>query len=200
MNMDARQIREELGRARSAYQKKETVRALTALITALRAALSLPGGLPSDIRSLLREVVQLVGKDELVLPHIADAPLAYQQGKERQLLSLLVTVHNEVVARMNAEDYETAAARKLRIDQALNQGVRSLEAKKLSEADEYFQQAIANYRDEHRVFYYIGKLLFDAGANKRALFYLRKGAEQAPEDAEMSTLMNVAAQAVRQAG
>jgi tetratricopeptide (TPR) repeat protein len=197
--MDVRQIREELGRVKSAYQKKDSVRALSTLINALKAALALPGGLPSDVRSPLREAVQLVGKDELVQPH-APEPLVYQPGQERRLLSLLLTVHKEVLAQMNTEDYETASARKLRMDQALNQGLRSLEAGRLSEADEYFQQAIANYRDESRVFHYIGKLLLDAGAAKRALFYLRKGVEQAPGDAGMSALMNAALQAVREAG
>ena len=188
--MDARQIREELGRAKSAYQKKDTLRALVTLINALKAALSLPGGLPLDVRSSLREAVQLVGKDELVQP-CAPTPLVYQPGEERPLLGRLIAVHKEVVAQMNTEDYETASARKLRIDQALNQGLRSLEAKRVSEADEYFQQAVANCRDECRVFYYIGKSLLDAGAGKRALFYLRNGVEAAPEDVEMAALLRL---------
>jgi predicted Zn-dependent protease len=69
----------------------------------------------------------------------------------------------------------------------------------VSEADEYFQQALANYRDENRVFFYIGKSLVEANAAKRAVPYLRKGVGVAPEDEEMHEMLEKAELAVKAA-
>ena len=192
--MDIRQIREYLGRVKPYYLKNDTLRALSALINGLKGALALPGGLPVDVRSPLREAVQMMCKDALVKKH-SEVQLAYQQGQERQLLTALLTMYQHIDAELNSEDDATATARKLRLDQALNQGLRSLEAGRVSEADEYFQKALANYRDECRVFFYIGKSLLEANAVKRALFYLRKGAEADPNDEELVALLEKANQA-----
>lgn len=194
--MDIRQVRECLGRVKPYYLKNETLRALGALVSGLKGALSLPGGLTTDVRGPLREAVQLMARDELVKKRLP-AQLMYQQGQERQLLQTLVSIHKDIEAELNSEPYEVAAARKLRLDQALNQGLKSLQAGRVSEADEYFQQAAGNYRDEHRLFLYIGKSLLEAGAGKRALPYLRKGIEVTPDDAEMAAVLAEAAQAVK---
>jgi tetratricopeptide (TPR) repeat protein len=200
MAMDIRQIREHLGRVKAYYLKNETLRSMDALINGLKGALTLPGGLPTNVRSPLREAVQLVAKEDLVKKRVpAATPLMYQQGQERQLLAVLMDLRKEIDEDLNSEDYETAAARKLRLDQALNQGLRSLEAGRVSEADEYFQQALANYRDEHRVFFYIGTSLVEANAAKRAMPYLRKGVAAAPDDEEMAAMLETANQAIKAA-
>ena len=198
MAMNILQIREHLGRVKAYYLKNETLRALASLINGLRGALALPGGLPTDVRGPLREAVQMVSRDELVKKH-SEVQLAYQQGQERQLLAALMTLHQNIEAELNTEDDATATARKLRLDQALNQGLRSLEAGRVSEADEYFQQALANYRDEHRMFFYIGKSLVEANVPKRALPYLRKGLETNPDDEEMTAMLEKANQAIKAA-
>ncbi|MDR2726919.1 MAG: hypothetical protein LBC10_02880 [Deltaproteobacteria bacterium] len=198
MAMDIRQIRENLGRVKPYYLKNETLRALAALINGLKGALTLPGGLPTDVRAPLREAVQLMTRDELVKKH-TEVRLAYQQGEERQLLTALVALHHNIETELNSENDATAIARKQRLDQALNQGLRSLEAGRVSEADEYFQQAVANYRDEHRLFFYIGKSLLEADAAKRSVPYLRKGVETNPDDNEMSAMLEKANQAVKAA-
>ena len=198
MATSIRQIREDLGRVKPYYLKNETQRALTSLISGLKGALALPGGLPTDVRGPLREALQLIARDELVKKY-GEGQLAYQQGQERQLLTALLTVQQKIEAELNSEDDETAIARKLRLDQALNQGMRSLEAGRVSEADEYFQQAMGNYRDEKRMFFYIGKSLVEANAPKRAVPYLRKGLEVDPDDDEMSEMLEKANQAIRTA-
>ena len=196
--MDLRQIWENLGRVKPYYLRNETLRALSSLIAGVQGSLTLAGGLPTDVRSPLREAVQLMCRDELVKKH-SEVQLAYQQGQERQLLTTLTTLYRHIEAELNSEDDATAMARKQRLDQALNQGLRSLEAGRVSEADEYFQAAVANYRDERRLFFYIGKSLMDANAAKRAVPYLRRGAEINPDDAEMSALLAQAAQAAKAA-
>ena len=193
--MDIRQIREHMGRVKAYYLKNETLRALASLISGLKGALALPGGLPADVRGPLREAVQLLARDELIKKHAGQ--LMYQQGQERQLLAVMMRLRDVIEAELNSEDEAVSAARKLRLDQALNQGLRSLEAGRVSEADEYFQQALVNCRDEYRAYFYIGKSLLEANAAKRSLPYLRKGVEACPDDAEMSAMLEKANQAVR---
>ncbi len=194
--MDMRQVREHLGRVKPYYLKNETLRALTALITGLKGALTLPGGISTAVRAPLREAVQFMARDEMVKKRLP-AQLMYQQGQERQLLGLLVRLHQDIEAELNSEDYETASQRKQQLDHALNQGLRSLESGRVSEADEYFHQAVGFYRDEHRVFFYIGKSLIEANAPKRAIPYLRKGLEAVPEDEEMTAMLERATQLAR---
>ena len=194
--MDIRQIREHLGRVKPYYLKNETLRALGSLISGLRGAVALPGGLPADVRGPLREAVQLMARDDLIKKRLA-IPLMYQQGQERQLLGMLAKLHQEIETELNTEDDATASGRKLRLDQAINQGLRSLEAGRVSEADDYFQQAVANYRDEHRMFFYIGKSLVEANAAKRSVPYLRKGMEVSPDDAEMAAMLEKANQIIK---
>lgn len=196
--MDIRQVREHLGRVKPYYLKNETLRALGALVSGLKGALSLPGGLTSDVRGPLREAVQLISRDEMIKKRLP-VQLMYQQGQERQLLALLTKLHKDIDDELNTEPREVAAARKLRLDHALNQGMRSLEAGRVSEADEYFQQALTNYRDERSLFMYIGKALVGAGAYKRSLPYLRKGQEVNPDNAEIPELIEKANQGIKAA-
>jgi hypothetical protein len=196
--MDIRQVREYLGRVKPYYLKNETLRALAALISGLKGALGMPGGIPTPVRGSIREAVQLMARDEMVKKRLP-VQLMYQQGQERQLLVLLAKLHKEIDEELNREDYDTAKTRKQSLDHTMNQGLRSLEGGRVSEADEYFHEALKFYRDEHRLFFYIAKSLVDAGAAKRALPYLKKGLELAPGDAEMTALLDRANQLIREA-
>jgi hypothetical protein len=97
MVMDVRQVREYLGRVKAYYLKNEALLSMDALISGLKGALTLPGGLPVDVRSPLREAVQLVAKEDLVKKRVpAATPLMYQQGQERQLLAVLTDLRKEI--------------------------------------------------------------------------------------------------------
>ena len=194
--MDMRQVREHLGRVKPYYLKNETLRALNSLITGLKGALLLPGGIPTPVRGSVREAVQLMSRDEMVKKRLP-AQFMYQSGQERQLLAMLINIYKNIETELNTEDYETTSQRKQQLDNTLNQGLRSLEAGRIPEADEYFHQALTHYRDEHRLFFFIAKSLIEADAPKRAVPFLRKGLEVIPNDAEMAALLDRATQMIK---
>lgn len=189
--MDLRKIRENLGRIKVYYLKGDTLRALGAAVVALKA-LAVPGVvLPVDVRGLLREGVQLLARDKDV-KRLLKTPLMYQPGQERALLLHLAQVYKQLEEEAGREDHDAALARKRRLDQALNVGQRLLAQGKASEADASFQEALAFYRDEHRVFQLVGKWLLDAGQPRRALSYLRKAVELEPDNAVARDLLDAA--------
>lgn len=189
--MDTRAIREQLGRVKPYYLRNETLRALNAALMGVKGVAAL-GMAPSlDIRGAIREAVQLLSRDEQV-KKLLKAPLAYQPGQERQLLAALAALYKAYLEEMNREDHDAALARKQKLDQAFNLGIKLLGQGQVSEADAAFAEAITHYRDEHRVFVLIGKALLGAGEDKRALPYLRRGMEVCPEDPDLRTLLETA--------
>ena len=182
--MNPREIREQLGRVKPYYLRNEPLRALAAAISGLRGLGSTQP--TTDMRSLIREATQLLGRDEEIRKHAPN--LAYQPGQERAILLQLVNAYKAMHAASETEDHDTALARKIKLDQACNLGSRLLEQGKVSEADASFTEAIASYKDEHRVFALIGKKLMAAGEVRRALPYLKRGVEASPDDEEMRAL------------
>jgi Tfp pilus assembly protein PilF len=85
-------------------------------------------------------------------------------------------------AAAHAEDHDSALARKRSLDQNINLGAKLLTQNKVSEADAAFQDALASYKDEHRAWQMIGKLLLDAGQARRAWPYLKKATELEPQN------------------
>lgn len=189
--MDIRQIRENFGRVKAYYLKNDTLRAMGVLIVGLKEAIKLSGGLPTDVRSQLREAVQFINRDEMVKKFSPNG-VSYQPSQERQLLISLVDIYKKIQEDNEKEDYEVAKERKQCLDQALNLGLKNLEAGKISEADQCFQEAISFYKNEHRIFFYIAKSLIDAGQVKRAGVYIKKGLELVPTDKEMANLQDKA--------
>lgn len=190
--MELKEIREHLGRVKVAYLRNDVMRALASAIMGVKgvASLSQP---PTDLKSLVREAVQLLARDNTI-KQFCKGSLMYTAGQERQLLAVLANTYKALIDEQNREDQEQARARKLKLDQMLNLGTRLLAQGQVSEADHAFTEAANQYRDEHRLFAFIGKALLDADEPRRALPYLKKGLEAAPEDVMLRDLL---AQAMR---
>jgi tetratricopeptide (TPR) repeat protein len=146
---------------------------------------------PTDVRSLLREGVQYLALDEAVTGRLP-APLTYQPGQESSLFVLLAQALKRMEEEAGIEGHDTALARKRQMDQALVQGQKLLAQGKVSEADASFQQAVGFYRNEHRLFQLIGKLLLDAGQPRRAVSYLKKAVETEPDNPVAGELYHTA--------
>ncbi|ABM29687.1 tetratricopeptide repeat protein [Nitratidesulfovibrio vulgaris] len=194
MTVDAKKVREHFARARAYYQRRDAVRALAAACLGVQgmASAQLSGVGLVEAQGALREVLQLFSRDAAMRAAAADlAPhgFAYQRGGEKALLAVLRIVHDELDAAGSRESYEDALARKQRIDAALLQGMRLLQQNKVSEADASFAVAVQNYRDEHRLFLCVGRLLVDAGEVRRAIPYLKRGMEVDPADETMAGLL-----------
>ncbi len=189
--MDIRAIREQLGRVKPYFLRNETLRALTAAVMGLKGVVESNTPPPADVRGLIRDAVQLLGRDELIKKHL-QGQLMYQPGSERKILVQLVDLYKKIKHELEYEGFDDAMGRKQKLDQALNMGLKLLEQGQASEADANFAEALTHYKDEHRLFLFIGKALLDAGEVRRALPYLKRGSEANPEDKEIANYLQKA--------
>ena len=194
--MNIRQIRENLGRVRTSFQRNEMLRALYCFVEGLRG---LGGNAPPmDIRGDIREALQLLVRDEQVKALLPDGQCNYTPGQEKELHALFTKIHDQLKEAAETEGRESALPRKIKLDQAYNAGKKLLEQGKVSEADASFAEAVLAYKDEHRLFYMIANLLIDAKEAVRAGPYLKKGLEALPGDPDLMELLE-RARALRQA-
>ncbi len=182
--MSVKEIKENLSRAKSYAQRQDTERAVGALINALR--LLGTKALASDLRPVMRETVQNLGRNPTI-KEIWPHPLNYQPGQEAQLLAPFAQIY-KTLCQEEEEGRDAAKSRKLRIDQTLNAGIKLLQQKRVSEADACFAEAVKNYKDEHALFGMIGKALMEVNEFRRAYPYLKRGAEVAPQNANVQAL------------
>lgn len=177
--MNARKIREDLGRVRTCIQRKDFPRALYLLNISLKELGGQPAPLPlrGDFRSAISEICN----HNVYRKHYSQ-PLAYQPGKEKELLAFFTRFYNQIMGKEEEEDYETALQRKLNLDRCFNNGKVFVSQGKLTEADECFNEAFNYYKNELAIFNMIAKTFMDAGQYVRALSYVRKGLKEKPDD------------------
>lgn len=188
--MDIRSIKENLGRIKPAYLKNNNLRALGCATLALKELVA-SGIVPTmELRSLIRENMQLLTRDDAIKKHLK-APLMYQPGQERQLLAQLASVYKTMSEEAGREAWKVAFARKQKLDQNINLGISLLEQKQASEADAAFVEAIKYIKDEYAAYRIIGKALVEAGEVRRAAPYLKKGQEMLPNDTEIAALLKI---------
>ncbi len=177
--MDVRKIKEDLGRSKATFLKGETLRSLGFAVAALKNIVKAGVPLSTELRGLVREASQLLQRDEEVKKRLK-APLIYQPGQEKQLLFVLADIYKELLAQEGREDRQAALARKQLLDKALLTGQKLLAQGKISEADAAFQEALGYYKDEHRVFQLMARLLLEAKQPVRAMGYIKRGLEVEP--------------------
>lgn len=179
-----KEIKESLGRIKAYYQRNDIKKALVSAIFALK---NLSGTVPTEIRSAIRESVQLIVRDSQIKKYI-DAPLIYQPGNENQILEKLVYVYEKIVEQEGQEEYAKSLDRKISLDKFYNEGLKSLKNKQSSEADEHFRKSLTFYKDEHHIFYMIAQALKEAGEIRRAYPYAKRGVEVSPESEKIQEL------------
>lgn len=187
-----KQVRENLGRVKAYYLRNDSARALNHMILGVKEVCRLPV-VSTEIRGLVREAVQTLSRDENLKP-VMKTPLTYTPGQERQLLAALADLFKRYLEEMDREDRDVALVRKQKIDHAYNAGLKLLEQKQASEADASFAEAVACYRDEHRLFILIGRALLGAEEPRRALPYLKRFVEIEPDNQEGLKLLQDAMQ------
>lgn len=196
MNADPLKIvRENLGRVKAYYLRNDSLRALNAMLLGIKEACRVPA-LPTDVRGLIREAAQTLSRDEN-LKSVLRAPLSYNPGQERQLLAAVADLFKRYMDLLQHEDPAAARARKQKLDQAINLGLKLLEQKQVPEADAAFTEAITYYKDEHRMFLLIGRALMAAGEVRRAIFYFKRGTEVDSDDNECLLALNAAIESRR---
>lgn len=189
--MDVQKIKEQLSRIKLYYLRNETIRALGMAVSGLKAIVKSTTPPPTELRSLLREGVQLLLHDELIQKYLS-APISYQPGQEKQLFIVLSETYKKIVEEQEKETYLKTRERKQQLDQAVNLGMKLLEQKKISEADKSFAEAITYYKDEENLFYLIAKALIKAHEPTRAFDYIKKGLISLPNNNDLKKLHDIA--------
>ena len=185
--MNTRQIRENLGRVKTSFQRNELPRALNFFIAGLRG---LDGGAPpTDIRGDIREAVQLLLRDEKIKALLPSPNFSYTPGQEKNLLTVFIKISLQLQEIATHEEHNAALERKIKLDRAFLAGKNYLGQRRISEADASFVEALQYYKDEHRIFYMIAHALVELKEVVRAGPYLKKGLEALPGDTELLALL-----------
>ena len=170
--MNARKIREDLGRAKACCSRHDTERALFLTISALKelGGQSAPLDLRGDFRTAFAE---LAADPDL---KAAGVPaLAYSPGAEKEVLQQLSQVYRTLKGQEKEEEYQSALQRKLSLDHSFSDGKKFLSAGKPTEADACFVEALKHYKDEKAIFGMMARAMMDAGEYVRAMGHARNG-------------------------
>lgn len=183
--MNPRKIREDLGRIRTSLQRRDFQGALALLVKSLRDL----GGqqAPTDIRGDFRTALADICADTLYKKAFSQ-PIAYQPGKEKEILAFFQKFLNRLTGDADEEEYETALQRKLNLDRCINNGKGFISQGKFSEADDCFAEAMKFYRDEIMAFGMMARAMMDAGQYVRALGYVRKGLQERGDNPDLIKL------------
>lgn len=183
--MNARKIREDLGKVRTCIQRRDYPRAIFLFCTALKEL----GGqaAPMDLRGDIRTALTDLCADPAYKKEYPQA-LVYQPGKERDLMVFFNKFYKQIMGTEEQEDYEATLQRKLNLDRCINDGKSFLGQGKPSEADNCFTEALKYYKNEIAAFAMMAKAMMDAGHYVRALGYVRKGLAEKADDAELARL------------
>ncbi|MBD5626330.1 MAG: hypothetical protein HDQ90_02315 [Desulfovibrio sp.] len=195
--MNTRKIREDLGRIRTCVQRREYPRAVFLLTTALREL----GGqtAPTDLRGDYRTAIADICADPAYKKEYSQ-PVAYQPGKERELLAFFNKFYKQVMGQEEEEDYEATLQRKLQIDRCISDGKAFLAEHKVHEAEECFIEAFRHYKNEFAAYGMVARALLDAGEYVRALGHVKKGLTEQPDDAELRRIAEECLRLRAQAG
>ena len=184
--MNARKIREDLGRAKACCSRHDTERALFLTISALKelGGQSAPLDLRGDFRTAFAE---LAADPDL---KAAGVPaLAYSPGAEKEVLQQLSQVYRTLKGQEKEEEYQSALQRKLSLDHSFSAGKKFLSAGKPTEADACFVEALKHYKDEKAIFGMMARAMMDAGEYVRAMGHARNGLKELPNDAELTRII-----------
>lgn len=184
--MNARKIREDLGRAKACCSRHDTERALYLTISALKEL----GGqsAPLDLRGDFRAAFSELAAD----PELKEAgvtTLAYAPGAEKDVLQQLSLVYRSLKGQEKEEEYQAALQRKLNLDHCFRDGKKFLAEGKGPEADACFVEALKHYKDEKAIFGMMAKAMMDAGEYVRAMGHARTGLKELPGDEDLARII-----------
>lgn len=184
--MNARKIREDLGRIRTCIQRGDYPRAVNLLVISLKdlGNQMAPMDLRGDFRNALGDICA-----HATYKKTNSQPMVYQAGKEKNLLLFFQQFYAMLTGQPDEEeDYDTAIQRKLNLDRCIGNGKAFVSQNKFTEADDCFAEAMKYYKDEIAAFGIMARIMMDAGQYVRALGYVRKGLEKQPANEDLRAL------------
>lgn len=186
--MNARKVREGLGRVRTCIQRGEFPQALQLVCQGLKecGAQAAPMDLRGDFRNALGDICSHPDYKKYY-----PKPISYQPGKEKVILAWLQKLLTAITGQEEEEEYEAALQRKLNLDRCINNGKTFVSQGKFTEADDCFKEAFKFYKNEIAAFGIMARTMMDASQYVRALGYVRQGLKIQPENEDLNQLCAV---------
>ncbi|WP_144284102.1 tetratricopeptide repeat protein [Megalodesulfovibrio gigas] len=172
----AKEVMENLARAKGYFHRHDVPRAVLALAHVLKEFLESPQIVGRDkqtIQMTVAELAQLLGRTEEAQEFMLEG-LLYERGKEKSFLKDCATFYKRLDAAAKAEQEAQTQARKLRMDRLMLRGGKFLAAGRLAEALQCYDEAASLHHDEDIIFTMIGRRLLEAEASEAALPWLAK--------------------------
>ncbi|THB67701.1 MAG: hypothetical protein D6E12_08020 [Desulfovibrio sp.] len=201
MSASAREIKEQLARARGYFHSHDVMRSILALATGMKVLVEQPvfGVARQEITTHILEVTQLLNRAEEVQLHVPQG-LEYTKGADKRFLGMLIRLVKTIKEEAGKETLEQARDRKLKMDRALIRGQKQLDAGKTAEAEEAFNEAVSLYVDEHKLFVFIASKLIKAKLARQALKYLQRALKVDGDDSQAYLAMAEAQSQIGEAG
>lgn len=175
--------RDTLARAKAYFTRHDTERALESTVAALRIIVSGKANGPGrqEVDGMVREIVTLLNRTEEILAHYPKG-IGYRKDIEKPLFGAYSKILKEMKEAAERKSHEEILTRKQKIDKNLNFGKKLLQAGKLKDAQELFDEAVTLYVDEHILFRLMGQACMEAKQAKMALRYLKKAMKVDPDN------------------
>lgn len=191
MGNEARAVKEHLARAKGYFHRHDVMRALASTAAAVQTLLKAPTVVGADrmaVDNAFHEITGMLNRTEEVTANLPQG-LVYRKGAEKAFLLSLAKLVQLLKEAEEKESYEETLARKLKIDRNLSYGRRLLEAGKINDARDAFDEAAGLYVDEESLFRLMGQACIDNSQGRLALRYLKQAEKVDPEKRSVISLL-----------
>lgn len=184
--MDINQVRTQIATAKANVLKGDITNSLKRFIYALHALVQGGVQIPTEIKTLIRDTATEYNsfkqiKDELGIS------FNYVAGEEKKLLVACMKAYEHLTKEEKEEEsYEDALKRKKNLDAHLIAVKDFLSRNFLEQADEEVEKAMEYYKDEHKIFAYLGELYLQSNYITRAKHFFKQATEAEPNNQDVA--------------
>lgn len=174
MTVEAKQIREDIARAKSYIQRSDYLRTLQVLSRAVGGLVGNPvfGREKFEIQALLDECVRDFN-DMKLIKKLFPAGVTYTRGKEKAFHGTLVRLYEKLKQAMDKAKLAKIRQRLEMLDTLLIEAGEQIKAKEPLEARKLFRKASEEFKDIDGIQSDIGTRMMQGGMISEAVEYLR---------------------------
>lgn len=182
-----KQINEHLARAKGYFHRHDVMRCLLSVTHAAKDLVGSPQIVGRDkqtIQMAMAELAQLLSRTEEAQTHMPEG-YNYAKGQEKAFFRNSVEFYKKLSEAIKRDEAMQTQARKLKMDRLLLRAGKSLEAGKLAEAMQSYDEAASLCVDEHIIFTMIARALLGsdaAGSTEAALPWAKRAVQADPEN------------------
>jgi len=179
----AKDIREDIARARAYAKKSNYLKTLNCLASAIRGLVTSQvfGAEKFEIHAHLDEALRDLNKMKMI-KRLFPKGLKYQKGKEREFYKTLVQLHKKLGTAMENARQTKMRKRLAVLDENMIKAAKLVEAKQPLEARKLYRKISEYFQDIEGIDSDIGNRLTTFGMFPEAIDYLNKALEDTPND------------------